>query len=99
MSATFPQVATEEFVRTAFERCPTGLLVVNECGQITALNREIERQFGYTRDELLGQSVEMLEDPESAAEPARADGVACGRIDARRSAEGTWCYPAAIQAL
>jgi PAS domain S-box-containing protein len=66
MSATFAQVATEEFIRTAFERCPTGLLVVNEGGQIAVLNREVERQFGYTRDELLGQPVEMLV-PQAAA--------------------------------
>jgi len=60
MSATFPEVATEDFVRTAFERCPTGLIVVDESGKIAVLNREVERQFGYARDELLGQPVEVL---------------------------------------
>ena len=60
MHGTFPPEATDEFIRAAFERCPTGLLVVNAAGQITVLNREIEHQFGYSRDELLGQSVEVL---------------------------------------
>jgi PAS domain S-box-containing protein len=67
MSETFPLVATEEFIRTAFERCPTGLIVVDKAGRIAVLNREIEQQFGYTRDELLGQPVEMLVPQEAAA--------------------------------
>ena len=60
MSATFPQVQTEDFIRAAFERCPTGLIVVDASGKIAALNREVERQFGYARDELVGQPVEIL---------------------------------------
>jgi hypothetical protein len=34
--------------------------MVDAEGRIVLANREIERLFGYTRDELLGQSVEML---------------------------------------
>ena len=67
MSATFPQVASEDFIRAVLERCPAGLLVVDDSGKIVALNLEIERQFGYARDELLGQSVEMLVPGELAA--------------------------------
>ena len=54
MSATPPQVSTGEFIRTAFERLPTGIIVVDESGKIVALNREVEHQFGYPREELLG---------------------------------------------
>jgi hypothetical protein len=51
---------TDEFIRTAFERCPSGLIVVDSAGLITVVNQEVERLFGYSRDELVGQSVELL---------------------------------------
>ena len=66
MATIIPPVVSDEFILTAFERCPSGLMVVNSSGQIITVNREVERQFGYTREELLGQSVEMLV-PESLA--------------------------------
>ncbi|MGE3777215.1 MAG: chemotaxis protein CheB [Pirellulaceae bacterium] len=46
--------------RNAVEAAPSGMLMVDRHGQITLLNSETERIFGYGRDELLGQSVEML---------------------------------------
>ncbi len=60
MSATFPQLSADTFMRTAFEKFPTGLVVVDESGKMALVNRAVERQFGYTRDELLGRSVEIL---------------------------------------
>jgi PAS domain S-box-containing protein len=60
-------VSTNAFIRTAFERFPTGIIVVDDSGKIVVLNREVERQFGYTREELLGQPVEMLVPEASAA--------------------------------
>ena len=60
MATIIPPVVSDEFILTAFERCPSGLMVVNSSGKIITVNREVERQFGYTREELLGQSVEML---------------------------------------
>ena len=38
----------------------TGILVVNEAGQVTLANPVIERLFGFRRDELIGHPVEML---------------------------------------
>ena len=52
--------SNDDVIRAAFERCPCGLIVVDESGHIRVVNREIERQFGYAREELLGQLVEML---------------------------------------
>jgi PAS domain S-box-containing protein len=52
--------AVDELTRTAFERCPSGLIVVDDSGQIALVNHEVERQFGYTREELLGLPVEVL---------------------------------------
>jgi PAS domain S-box-containing protein len=46
--------------RLAVEACPGGILAVNSAGVIVMVNREIERLFGYTRDELHGQSVDIL---------------------------------------
>ena len=66
-TTTFPQVTNEDFIRTVFEKCPIGLIVVDESGKIVVLNHEVECQFGYARDELLGQPVEMLVPEDSAA--------------------------------
>jgi hypothetical protein len=49
-----------ELLELAFDRSPAGMLVVDETGAILLVNREIERLFGYTRDELMGKPVETL---------------------------------------
>jgi len=60
MVPTLPRDTTDDFYRTAFERCPSGLLVVDQAGRITAVNQEVEKLFGYLRAELIGQPVEIL---------------------------------------
>ena len=37
----------------------SGMVVVDGGGRIMLVNREIERLFGYPRDELLGQPIEL----------------------------------------
>jgi formate hydrogenlyase transcriptional activator len=44
----------------AIEASPTGILVVTQDGTILLVNRELERQFGYSREELIGESVDVL---------------------------------------
>jgi PAS domain S-box-containing protein len=51
--------AMEQF-RLALEAAPTGMLMMNEAGTIVLVNAQIEALFGYGRDELLGQRLEML---------------------------------------
>jgi two-component system sensor histidine kinase/response regulator len=51
---------TEEYFRGVLERAPDGLLVVDADGTISMANAQCEELFGYTRDELIGQKVEML---------------------------------------
>ena len=46
--------------RAAVESSPNGMVMVESRGQIVLVNREIERLFGYTREELLGQPIELL---------------------------------------
>lgn len=51
---------TTEIFRLAVEGFPNGVVVADEAGQIVMVNAELERQFGYDRDELLGKPVETL---------------------------------------
>jgi formate hydrogenlyase transcriptional activator len=44
----------------AAESLPSGVLVVDCLGTIVLVNHQLEQQFGYSRDELIGQSVEIL---------------------------------------
>jgi PAS domain S-box-containing protein len=46
--------------RVAVESCPNGMVLVDARGVMLLVNREVERMFGYTREELLGQPIEML---------------------------------------
>lgn len=50
----------EERFRLAVESSPNGMVMVDPAGKIVLVNREIERMFGYGRQELLGQSIEIL---------------------------------------
>ncbi|HWF93766.1 MAG TPA: ATP-binding protein [Xanthobacteraceae bacterium] len=54
------QKFAEEKFRLAVESCPSGMLMVDCAGKIVMVNTEIERLFGYQRDELIGQSVDIL---------------------------------------
>ncbi|MEV4709661.1 PAS domain S-box protein [Actinoplanes sp. NPDC049316] len=50
----------EAMFRGLLEGAPDAILGVGEDGRIVLLNAEAERMFGYRRDELLGQSIEVL---------------------------------------
>jgi PAS domain S-box-containing protein len=52
--------ASRDRLRAAVESSPSGLLMIDGDGMIVLVNREIERLFGYSREELLGKSVDML---------------------------------------
>ncbi len=43
-----------------FEHAPDGVVVIDPNGKIVRVNSEAERMFGYSREELIGQSVEVL---------------------------------------
>ncbi len=51
---------TEDRYRNLLEAAPDAMVVVNEAGEIVLLNLQAEKQFGYPRDELLGQKVTTL---------------------------------------
>lgn len=54
------QERVEERLRLVVESAPQGVLMAGSNGSITLVNRELERAFGYTRQELIGKPVEML---------------------------------------
>jgi PAS domain S-box-containing protein len=51
---------TEGMLRLAVESCPGGMVMSDDAGNIVLVNREIERLFGYDREELIGNPVEVL---------------------------------------
>lgn len=60
-SARIPRTATAEALfEKLFEFSPDAIVVTDETGKISEVNAQVERFFGYSRAELLGQRVEML---------------------------------------
>ena len=58
--------------RGLLEAAPDAMVVVDQDGEIVLLNVQAEKQFGYRRDELLGQKVTNII-PEGFAERLIAD--------------------------
>lgn len=50
----------EERFKAAFEAAPNGMLMIDTTRRILLLNRKVEEIFGYTREELIGNSIEIL---------------------------------------
>ncbi|HXF52237.1 MAG TPA: PAS domain S-box protein [Dehalococcoidia bacterium] len=46
--------------RSLLESAPDAIVIVDPSGRIVIVNRQAERLFGYSRDELVGQPVELL---------------------------------------
>ncbi len=51
---------SEARFRLVVDAAPSALLMVDDAGKITLVNEEVEKLFGYGREELMGQPVEML---------------------------------------
>ena len=54
------RLVTEGKFRELLEAAPDAMLVVNREGKIVLVNTQMKNMFGYTREELLGQTMEML---------------------------------------
>src|ERR1051325_7049674 len=60
-AAELPPAANDNARLTAIiESAPTAMVMVDSAGAIVLVNAETEKLFGYSRQELLGQSVERL---------------------------------------
>lgn len=50
----------ERLLQQVVESAPNGILMVDVAGRIVLVNEQIEKMFGYSRQEMVGQSVELL---------------------------------------
>ena len=66
--------ASEARYRGLLEAAPDAIVVVDTDGAIVLLNLQAEKQFGYSRDELVGEKVKRII-PEGFAERLIADGT------------------------
>jgi len=60
MSLPTERDLADDLFRLAVEAAPSGMVLVDQEGKIVLINSQTERLFGYTREELLGQPVEIL---------------------------------------
>jgi PAS domain S-box-containing protein len=51
---------SNERFRLVVEASPSGIVLVDEQGRMTLVNAQIQKLFGYTREELVGQAVDLL---------------------------------------
>jgi PAS domain S-box-containing protein len=65
---------SEAKYRGLLEAAPDAMVVVNQDGQIVLLNIQAEKQFGYHRDELIGQQINNII-PDGFTERLIADGT------------------------
>jgi PAS domain S-box-containing protein len=54
------RLASEARLRSYFEAAPQSILAVSATGEIRLVNRKTEEMFGYSREQLLGQPIELL---------------------------------------
>jgi PAS domain S-box-containing protein len=59
-TASLERAQADERFRLAVDAAPNAMVMVHSDGRIALVNGQVERLFGYTRDELLGRPVEML---------------------------------------
>jgi len=53
-------IAAEDLFRGLLDSAPDPIVIVDGSGNIQMVNRQVERVFGFERDELLGRPVEVL---------------------------------------
>ncbi len=82
----------EEKFRLVVESSPNGIVMVDGAGIVQLVNRETERLFGYGREELIGQSMEILVPARFRAEHPRKRGEFHAEPSGRPMGEGRDLY-------
>jgi len=54
------RLKSQQHFKNAIEAAPNAMIMVDSHGTITMVNRQGEAMFGYSRQEMLGQKIEML---------------------------------------
>ena len=60
IAAAAKEKLAQEMFHQAVEASPSGMVITDRVGKIVMTNIETERLFGYQRDELIGQRVDVL---------------------------------------
>ena len=66
------QLAAALLSPSILEAVPDAVAAVNQQGIIVQVNSQTEAMFGYTRDELIGQSIEILIPERHRKQPSHA---------------------------
>lgn len=83
---------SEETIRLAVEACPSGMIMTDAAGRIVLVNAEVERLFGYARDELLGRSIDVLVPPNARDGHTKLREAFVAQPEARRMGVGRDLY-------
>lgn len=78
--------------RELLDAAPDAMIVVDDRGDIRLVNRQAEAMFGYTREELLGESVDILVPDRSRDEHADHRNAFTQSIDQRPMGQGMELY-------
>ena len=54
------RIQADERFRLAVEAAPNAIIMVDQTGNIILVNSQVEKYFGYKRDELIGESIDRL---------------------------------------
>lgn len=60
VSRLFLNMDRDEKLRVIIDAAPCGMVMVNDQGVIVLVNAQVEKLFGYSREQLLGQTIEIL---------------------------------------
>lgn len=82
----------EERFRIVVEAAPSAMMMVNSDGAITLVNKQTEKLFGYERQELLGQPVEVLVPERYRSSHPNARKIFSGQPSARAMGAGRDLY-------